>query len=387
MNNLNIAYEDITDYVDYNSKLTIDMIISKFALENSNIGVWDYNPLNNTVNYSNEAKKILELEHLSKNSISYNWQEAIHPEDLPIVLEKLSRHYSNETQNYTSEHRILTKEGNYKWVKDIGKVVSRDAKGNLTRVIGTTIDINERKEQEAKLIDKQTVISKQNKKLKNFAFIATHNLKSHAANFESLLNFHDEAEIESEKIEILIHLRSVSDALTKTIKNLNKIVSTGSVKNDNIQMLNIKSFALDTIKFLDVKIKEAQAVIKIDFEDNLCLEYNPTYLESILQNLISNAIKYRHPDRTPIINLTSKRTKDYIILKFSDNGLGIDLEKYGDHMFELYKTFHKNENAEGVGLYLTKNQIEAFGGSIKVESQVGIGSTFIIKFPNKKSLV
>jgi signal transduction histidine kinase len=66
--------------------------------------------------------------------------------------------------------------------------------------------------------------------------------------------------------------------------------------------------------------------------------------------------------------------------------VGIDLEKYGLAIFGLYKTFHGNTNAEGIGLYITKNQIEALGGQITVESTVDEGSKFIITIGDKKRL-
>ena len=100
---------------------------------------------------------------------------------------------------------------------------------------------------------------------------------------------------------------------------------------------------------------------------------------------MTNAIKYKHPERDPEIIINSSVTKENIIIKISDNGMGIDLNKFGDSIFGLYKTFHKNKNAEGVGLYLTKNQIETFGGKITVDSEVNLGTTFTITIPNKKS--
>lgn len=387
MNKISNTYEDINDYVDYNSKIIIDNFISKFALENSNIGVWDFNALNRTVNYSIEAQKILDLEQLDDQTQVYNWQDRIHPEDLENVLKNLKIHLDNKAPNYVSEHRILTRKGNYKWIKDIGKVVTRDVNGKHIRIIGTIIDIDKRKKQESNITEKQSVIKKQNEKLKNFAFIATHNLKSHAANFESLLNFYDEAKNDNEKKEVIDYLKTISNSLTKTIKGLNRIVSTESSKDNNIETIDVNSFVNDAIKALEIKIKNTGTIINKDITSNLSLEQNPAYFESILQNLISNAIKYRHKDRTPVINIKSQITEDHIIISFNDNGLGIDLNKYGNDIFSLYKTFHNNDNAEGVGLYLTKNQVEAFDGVIEIESQVNIGSTFTIKYPNKKSLV
>ena len=108
------------------------------------------------------------------------------------------------------------------------------------------------------------------------------------------------------------------------------------------------------------------------------VKYNPAYLESILLNFISNSIKYAHPDRTPIITLSFDKIKNE--MKISDNGLGIDLKKYGSSLFGMYKTFHNNKDAKGIGLFITKNQIEAMGGKISIESEPNVGTTFTVYF-------
>ncbi|WP_238566264.1 ATP-binding protein [Jejuia pallidilutea] len=96
-------------------------------------------------------------------------------------------------------------------------------------------------------------------------------------------------------------------------------------------------------------------------------------------------MKYKHPDRNPIVTIDCAYDKEKLELKVSDNGLGIDLKKYGNDLFGLYKTFHHNKDAEGVGLYLVKNQIESYGGRILLDSEVGKGATFTIIAPNQKA--
>ncbi|WAC02889.1 ATP-binding protein [Lacinutrix neustonica] len=176
----------------------------------------------------------------------------------------------------------------------------------------------------------------------------------------------------------------MSASLNKTIQNLHQIVSVQSKKDTHVEKLNVSQFIDSTLKLLDVVISESKATIINKINPKLYIYYNSAYLESIMQNLISNAIKYKHPDRNPLVVITSQFSNGNIIFKFSDNGLGIDLEKYGQDIFELYKTFHHNKDAEGVGLYLIKNQIESFGGKISIESEVNVGTTFTVVINNKK---
>lgn len=384
MNNANSLNPTVSDKENDYQPLDIKEQVLKFTLENSNIGTWDYNATTKTVVYSKESKSILGFEEDEIGTTAQEWNDRVHPDDKAHYFQDFNNHLIGINPDYVNEHRIKCKDGSYKWVLDRGRIIERDMYGKPTRIIGTHTDISERKEQEEILFKNQKIIQDQNNRLKNFALIVTHNLKSHTANFDSLLNFYEEAEDKNEKTEIINHLKTVNNSLTKTISNLNKIVSTQRSKNKNLQAINVNLYVVNAVQFLQTKIKETKFIVHNDIDADLFLEYNPAYFQSILQNLLSNTIKYKHPDRTPIIKIKSIVTPEEIILTITDNGLGIDLDKYGNDIFELYRTFHNNENAEGVGLYLTKSQIEAFDGTIEVESTVNVGSTFTIKYPNKK---
>ncbi|WP_452228377.1 sensor histidine kinase [Lacinutrix sp. MEBiC02404] len=384
MNNANKLNPTISDKENDHYQLDIKEQVLRFALENSNIGAWDYNATTQSVFYSKESKHILGFDDHEIGTTAKEWNDRVHPEDKALYFQDFNNHIIGINPDYVNEHRIKCKDGSYKWILDRGRIIERDIYGKPTRIIGTHTDISEGKEQEEKLAKNQNIIKGQNKRLRNFALIVTHNLKSHTANFDSLLNFYEEAEDENEQKEIINHLKTVNNSLTKTISNLNKIVTTDASKNKTIQTINVKEYVVNAVRFLKTKTKKTEITITNNIDPNLFLEYNPAYFQSILQNLLSNTIKYKHPDRTPIINIKSIITPEEIILTITDNGLGIDLDKYGNDIFELYRTFHNNENAEGVGLYLTKSQIEAFDGTIEVESTVNVGSTFTIKYPNKK---
>ena len=138
---------------------------------------------------------------------------------------------------------------------------------------------------------------------------------------------------------------------------------------------------LDKVKnSLSVKIYEAEAEIFSEFSEAPKLSYIAHYLESILMNLVSNAIKYKHPERKPIIDVYTLQEDDKITLVVKDNGLGINLEKYGNKIFNMYQTFHDNSDAVGIGLFIVKNQVEILQGTIDVESCEGEGTTFKICF-------
>lgn len=108
---------------------------------------------------------------------------------------------------------------------------------------------------------------------------------------------------------------------------------------------------------------------------------NEPYLESIIYNLLSNAIKYRAENRMLEIKISSFRDGSKIVLEIADNGIGIDLQKFGEKLFGLYKRFHDHVGGKGLGLYMVKTQVEALEGSVSVESRIGKGTKFTIALP------
>jgi signal transduction histidine kinase len=96
--------------------------------------------------------------------------------------------------------------------------------------------------------------------------------------------------------------------------------------------------------------------------------------------MITNAIRYKHPDRSPDIRIKSYRDDNWVVVDFADNGLGMDLNRYGNRLFGLYQRFHEHKEGKGLGLYMTRSQVTAMGGKIEVESEPGKGTTFKIFF-------
>ncbi len=239
-------------------------------------------------------------------------------------------------------------------------------------------DVSEKKEILNQLKIQQAFCSAQNNRLLNFAYIVSHNLRSHASNLSVMLEFLEKASTLKEKKEIMTHLKAISFGLTDTIKNLNEVASMQTDLNINKETLNLQKYIQKTTEILigDINAKEATIINNVSEEINF--RYNPAYLESILLNFISNSLKYSHPNRKPVIALNAYLEEGRLVLEISDNGLGIDLKKYGHQLFGLHKTFHGNKDARGIGLFITKNQIESLGGKIDVQSDVGKGTTFKI---------
>lgn len=366
-----------------NANLVVDLKW-QLALEYSDIGVWEYDAALDRVYFSEGSKKILGVSDPFFGADVDSWNSRVHPEDKPKYYKDFQDHLKGLKTMYENEHRIRCEDGTYKWIRDRGRIVEWGANKKPKRIIGTHTDITTQKRNENTINASLVIATEHNNKLKNFANIVTHNLKQHTANFESLLDFYDETDTSDEKEEIMAHLRTLSHSLTKTIVNLHDVVSVQNSKSKRFKKIYLAKEINHILELLNFVISENKATIENNINDKLFLHYNYSYFESIIQNLLSNAIKYKHPDRDPVITINASYDKQEFKLMISDNGIGIDLDKFGKDIFGLYKTFHHNSDAEGIGLYLIKNQIESFGGHISVESEVNKGTTFTIHAKNKK---
>lgn len=250
-------------------------------------------------------------------------------------------------------------------------------------IIGFSLDISNIKQKEEELKNLINVTSLQNKKLINFAHIVSHNLRSHTANFSMLLDFLVEENDETEKETIIGMLTHASDNLLETLENLNEVVAISSNVNLEKEPVNINEKITAIEQNLSVFLKNYDAKIINSISNDASINAIPAYIESIFMNFITNAVKYSSPERKPVIKLSSTNKNGYTIVSIEDNGLGIDLKKYGSKLFGMYKTFHPNKDAKGMGLYIAKNQIEAMGGKVMVCSEVGKGTIFNIYFNEK----
>jgi signal transduction histidine kinase len=179
----------------------------------------------------------------------------------------------------------------------------------------------------------------------------------------------------------MTYLKSISKGFGATVNHLNEIVEAHNQVSLQSVRINLKEYIEQAIGILRIQIKETDAVIRNHVSPDLFLLANPAYMESIILNFLTNAIKYHHPKRNPVIDLDALFIGRELVLKIKDNGIGIDLQRHKDALFGMYKTFHGNSDAKGIGLFITKFQVESMGGRIEVESEEDAGTTFSLFFP------
>ena len=328
----------------------------------------------------NETNRI----HLANKKLSelmeYTIEELIGKETVDFYENIQDRNdiieeYKQEGRINNREVRFIKKSGEALDVLLSSELIS--LKGRLFKLSGF-IDISRRKKVEYSLNKSLQLVSDQNTRLLNFSYIVSHNLRSHAGNIKSIVRFLGLSKTEEEKKLLMDNLRIVSENFENTMLHLNEIVQINSNVNIYLEDLNLFEYASKATEMLEEQIGAKAAIILNKIPDNFVIKYNPAYLESILYNFLSNALKYSSPERKPEIYLDAYWEQDRPVLVCKDNGIGIDLEKNGAKLFGMYKTFHGNKDAKGIGLFMTKNQVEAMHGKIEVESELGIGSSFKI---------
>ncbi len=234
------------------------------------------------------------------------------------------------------------------------------------------------------LLQTNQQLIKQNSELQQFSFTVSHNLRAPVASMKGLINLHHLSKTDEERAHVIHLFEKSTGSLDTIIKDLGKIID---IRHDNFTLLEKVCLQTEVnliLQSLSTFIRSTDVSILTDFSWPELVSIKP-YINSILFNLISNAIKYRSPDRKPTIRISSRLHEDNnVVLEVSDNGLGIDLQKHRPDLFKLYKRFHSHTPGKGLGLFIVKQQLDKLNGRIEVESVLDQGTTF--KIFHQKSL-
>ncbi|MGY6562649.1 MAG: PAS domain S-box protein [Luteibaculaceae bacterium] len=320
------------------------------------------------------VEKLFETEAAEFYKDTNIWIENIHPGDKWVVAKINS---DLETKgHYEYAYRMLLKNGKLKWVNNKGYLI-RDELGVPIRIDGVISDISDKKALEFQQKEYYDFLEIQNERLKQFAYTVSHNLRSHAGNINALISLTFTKEGLTKDSELPEILKEASDNLLETINDLEDIVKVQSMELSKLTSVNLTDIVKNGLKNISALALEKEINIINQVSDNLFVVGLKAYLDSIANNLFTNAIKYSDQQKNnKYIKIYTHVTETEACLTIEDNGLGIDMTRYKEDLFKMGRTFHNKKGARGIGLYITKNQVESMGGRIEVESFPLRGSTF-----------
>jgi PAS domain S-box-containing protein len=270
------------------------------------------------------------------------------------------------------------------WVR-FSMVPVYNTENELSHWVSIQRDVSEEKKQEKEKEQLIRELTQNNKDLKQFSYITSHNLRAPLSNLTGLLNLIEDIPIENQELsEIINGFSKSTHLLNDTINDLVKVIiikDNPSIQKEDVALNDIFENVFSQLSF---QIELYKPIIKLHFEEVSVLNTNKAYLESILMNLLTNALKYKSENRKLKITITASEIDDTVYLIFKDNGIGIDLERNRDKVFGLYQRFHNYPDSKGLGLYLVKSQVETMGGTISIESEVNKGTTFTLTFKNRQ---
>lgn len=346
--------------------------------EMTSTGSWFVDFVKQKSYWDSGTRKILEYPDDYVPSLKYG--HTYYADDCVDKATSLFIKCATQGKPFDAEMVMLTASKKRIWVRAMGKPVYNKEQ-EIVGIRGVFQNIDDLKQKQVELETTSDIITSQNSKLYNFAHIVSHNLRSHTSNLQLITQLIETSESIDEKLELIDNVKVVSDSLAQTIDHLNEIVTVQTGINQTKEELKFDDVLNLTKDAIKQSIQISEAKIISDFKDAESIYYIAAYLQSIMLNLITNAIKYNHTNHKPIIKLkTYLNEYKKIVLEVSDNGIGIDLDQFGNKIFGMYKTFHKNSDGVGIGLFLVKNQVEALGGKISVSSVVDKGTTFKIIF-------
>ena len=332
-----------------------------------------------TAFYTNKAFKLSEMVRNAeedKNKMLSEQNQMLEQKVAERTQEILAQNHEITSQNEELKMHQETLSMQNKQLQEAEKTIREQSKKIQSLNDHLKLEVDNRT-QELQKTNQELI--EHNNQLEQFAFIAAHNLRAPLVRVLGLANLIQMGETEEDKRAALEKMICAAHDLDQVVKDLNAILNIKR-HTGNFAEVSLNESLTRTKRILEKEIEDTGTRIIHNFAEADRVYAIAPYVESILYNLISNSIKYRDPLRSPYIAIKTTHEQEFVCLAVMDNGLGIDLRKYKQNIFSLYKRFHLHVEGKGLGLYLVKTQIEALGGRVEVRSEPNEGTTFQVYF-------
>lgn len=357
--------------------------LAKDVLEGAVTSFWEWFPDENRVQFSSGFARTLGFREETGPMTQQEWMGLLEPDDVPRAMMAMRNHMTSGGRlPYRLEVRYRHRGGGTVWMLSSARTVDRSPEGKPLRIIGTHIDISDRKRLEESLRSVMEALDSRNEELASYSFITAHDLRSPVTSIVSLMDMYRQEPTAENSAFVLDNIGDLARDLLDTLDTLNEVLNVKRRPDVIMEQVLLAPLFESVMEGFARRIERENA--RVDTALDACpavMAYAP-YLESILRNLLSNALRFRSPERQPLIRFESEQFRNHSVLRFADNGLGIDMSRHGRKLFGLKQRFHQADGSRGVGLFMIKAQVEAMKGSITVSSRVDEGTIFTIYLPN-----
>lgn len=308
----------------------------------------------------------------------------IHPDDKITTAVNRENLTQSSIPLLNFENRYLTKAGEIVWLSWTSMPVDGE---QLVYAIAKNITHKKKQEEDRNRIIKN--LTEVNSDLKKLNYTTSHDLRAPVANLLAVFDLLDNGKnTDSDMQQFIDHLRAATNNLKTTLDRYVDALVEKTTPTEAATELDMRLVLDNVLRSLRSLISGSRAVIEIDFAAFHNVKFNETHLESVFLNLITNAIKYAKPGEAPQIAISTQLDDGIYQLRFTDKGIGFDMNQVKDKLFGFHQKFHDNSDGKGIGLYLIYNHIISHGGGIDVKSKVDKGTEFIITFnPSAKHSV
>lgn len=379
------------------------------AQEIGGIGHWEWDVAANNVSWSHQMYRMFELPE--NEPLTYeSYLQRVHPDDKDYVAQTVERALANKRYSDFT-HRIRTTKGTEKVVQARGEVVL-DEDGRVKKMIGTAQDVTEQQKSQQQLIERTQDLENTNAELQKFAYVASHDLQEplrKILTFASLLD-RDEKEALSDRGRL--YTDKIVQSAERMQRLIDDILQFSSLKatKDDYREVDLNAVLQQVLSDMEVKIEQSGADVR--WQPLPAVEAIPSQMRQLLQNLVSNAIKFRKEGATPVVEITAAvvagddlsdyspaaeggrsraaygynwSRERFVKIAIKDNGIGFN-EALAEKIFEIFQRLHTSAAYEGtgIGLAICKKIADNHHGTIRVDSKPGQGTVFTVILPQSQ---
>jgi PAS domain S-box-containing protein len=393
------VYHDISARAQAQQELRISQERLKLALDSTEDGLWDWNITTGECYFSPRWREMLGYQPGDFPEDISAWAPLIHPEDQERVNQELQAHLDGKTPTYELEYRLRKKSGEWCWILGRAKVVERDENGQPLRMVGTNIDISERKKSEKQLQEAKVMAESANLAKSQFLANMSHEIRTPMNGILGMADVLRRMELSQEQQDFVETIHASAENL---LTILNDILDLSKLEAGEMQLeileFSVQSCVNDVVKLLSTQADKKGISLISAIAPNVPerLLGDPGRLRQILLNLLGNAVKFTESGQVKIsVDLLSENApadgpasllpnQAIIRFKVTDSGIGIppqDIHKLFRSFSQVDASTTRNYGGTGLGLAICKQLVGLMGGEINVESEVGVGSTFWFTIP------